>query len=489
MYIGIDLGTSSIKLLLMSENGDIIKSASESYPIYYPNPIWSEQKPEDWWGAVLDGLRTLLKEVDTRRIKGICVSGQMHGLVALDGRGRVIRPAILWNDSRSSEETTWLNSNFGKDRISACTGNIAFAGFTAPKLLWMQRHEPEKFSVIRYIVLPKDYIIYRMTGVVSTDYSDASGTLLLDVQNKRWSPEMLSVCGLEKEQLPELHESYDVVGKLFPEIADQFGLSKECRVVAGAGDNAASAVGTKTVGENACNISLGTSGTIFISRDEFSADPFHSLHSFAHADGRYHLMACMLSAASCNMWWMKNILKTQRYAEEQADIHGLGDNHVFFLPYLMGERSPINDTAARGVFAGLSMDTTRMDMTLAVLEGVAFALRDSMSIAEKLGARIRRSTVTGGGAKSQLWKTILANVLNIELDYVNTEEGPAYGAAILAAVGCGEYSSVEEAAGAIVRITGYITPDRELAEKYDHRYELFTKLYPAMKPIFPAIGQ
>ena len=487
-YIGIDLGTSAVKLLRMRGDGVIENIVSREYPLYFPHPGWSEQKPEDWWEAVQEGIRELVAPVDSSQVAGISFGGQMHGLVILDEEDRVIRPAILWNDGRTWKETDYLNHEIGKETLSACTANIAFAGFTAPKLLWVKDNEPENFARIAKIMLPKDYIAYKLTGVHSCDYSDASGMLLLDVEHKCWSEKMIEICGIRKEMLPRLYESYEVTGTLTAEIARNLGLPASCRVAAGAGDNAAAAVGTGTVGDGQCNISLGTSGTIFISSREFGVDPNNALHAFAHADGHYHLMGCMLSAASCNKWWMEDILNTKDYAGEQEKIGKLGENHVFFLPYLMGERSPHNDPDARGTFIGMTMDTTRADLTQAVLEGVAFAIRDSFEVAESLGIRVERTKICGGGAKSSLWKKIVANVLNIKVDSIAAEEGPGMGAAMLAAVACGEYASVEEAAAKIVKVTGTVEPDSETAAKYEEKYRKFVKIYPAVKELFPEIG-
>lgn len=330
-------------------------------------------------------------------------------------------------------------------------------------------------------MLPKDYLLYCLSGVFATDYSDASGMLLLDVKRKCWSKEMMGICDVKEEQLPKLHESYEVVGTIQPEIAKKLGLSEDVKVIAGAGDNAAAAVGTGTVGNGKCNISLGTSGTIFISSKEFGVDCKNSLHSFAHADGNYHLMGCMLSAASCNKWWMDSILQTKDYWKEQEGIKKLGCNQVFFLPYLMGERSPHNDPDARAAFIGMSMDTTREDMTLAVLEGVAFGLRDSLEVAKELGIKIERTKICGGGAKSVLWKKIIANVMNLKVDVIESEEGPGYGAAILAAVGCGAFCNVEEASDKLVKIVETVEPDTQLVERYEERYQKFKKFYPALK--------
>ncbi len=484
LYIGVDLGTSAVKLLLMDGEGKIHKIVSKEYPLYFPHPGWSEQKPKDWFAQSMAGIRELVSECDRSQVAGISFGGQMHGLVALDGEDRVIRPAILWNDGRTGEETDYLNQKIGQDKLSAYTANIAFAGFTAPKLLWMKKHEPENFAKISKIMLPKDYLAYCLSGSFCTDVSDASGMLLLDVKNRRWSGEMLEICGITEEQLPRLYESYEVVGTLKPEIAEELGLSASVKVIAGAGDNAAAAVGTGTVGDGMCNISLGTSGTIFISSKSFGVDKNNALHSFAHSDGHYHLMGCMLSAASCNKWWNEDILRTGDFAAEQAGITKLGENQVFYLPYLMGERSPHNNPDARAMFLGMSMDTTREDMTLAVLEGVVFGLRDSLEVAKSLGIQIERTKICGGGAKSPLWKKILANIMNLKVVVVESEEGPALGGAMLAAVGCGEYPDVETAARKIVKVVDTVVPEPELAEKYEERYQKFKKIYPAVKGLF-----
>ena len=485
-YIGVDLGTSALKLVMMKGNGELVKTVSKEYPLYFPRSGWSEQNPVDWFLAVKEGLKELAAFAD-EKIGGISFGGQMHGLVILDKDDNVLRPAILWNDGRSTEETDYLNNVIGKEKLSELTANIAFAGFTAPKILWVKNNEPEIFAKISKIMLPKDYISYMLSGSFSTDYSDASGMLLLDVKNKKWSKEMIDICSISEDMLPKLYESYEVVGAIKPELAKELGLNDDIKIVAGAGDNAAAAIGTATVGEGACNISLGTSGTVFISSKNFGVDSFNALHSFAHADGNYHLMGCMLSAASCNKWWMEEILKTKDFAKEQSDIDNLGENNVFFLPYLMGERSPHNDPDAAGTFIGMRMDTKREDMTLAIFEGVTFALRDSLEVARSLGIKIDRTMICGGGAKSPLWKRLVANILNVEVEVPVSEEGPGFGAAILAAVGCGEYESVEKAAKSIIKIKEKIKPEADLVVKYEEKYQKFKKIYPALKDVFKKI--
>ena len=488
-YIGIDLGTSAVKLLLVDEDGGILNTVTREYPLEFPQPGWSQQNPEDWRKAVWEGVPELLRGFDASQVAGIGCGGQMHGLVVLDEADRVIRPAILWNDGRTAAQVDYLNGTVGKETLARLTANIAFAGFTAPKLLWMRENEPENFARIKKIMLPKDYINYCLTGVHCCDYSDASGMLLLDVEHKRWSEEMLSVCGVTEAQMPRLYESFETVGTVRPEAAAVLGIPASTKVVAGAGDNAAAAVGTGVVGEGGCNISLGTSGTVFISSQKFGMDPNNALHAFAHADGGWHLMGCMLSAASCNKWLCDDILKTTDYAAEQRDItpEKLGRNHVYFLPYLMGERSPINDTNARGTFIGMTMDTTRSDLVQAVLEGVAFAIRDSFEVARSLGLDIPSTKICGGGSKSPLWRTIFANVLGIPLELLKTEQGPGYGGAMLAMVGCGRYPSVQAAADALVQVAGRVEPDPELTERYEARYQQFRKIYPALRQVFPQL--
>lgn len=484
LYIGIDLGTSAVKLLLMDEKGSVKNIVSKEYPISFPQPGWSEQNPEDWFAGVMDGLSELVANFDKSGVAGISFGGQMHGLVMLDEKDEVIRPAILWNDGRTVKECDYLNNVIGKKTLSEYTANIAFAGFTAPKILWVRDNEPENFKRIRKIMLPKDYIAYKLTGVFSTEPSDASGMLLFDVKNRTWSKEMLEICGITEEMLPKIYESYEVTGCVKKEIADKLGFSANVKVAAGAGDNAAAAVGTGTVGGGNCNLSVGTSGTVFITSDKFCVDANNALHAFAHADGGYHLMGCMLSAASCNKWWMDDILRTKEYAGEQETIQKLGENHVFFLPYLMGERSPHNDPLVRASFMGMSMDTTREEMTQAVLEGVAFGLRDSLEVARSLGLVITASKICGGGAKSPLWKKIIANVLNLKLEIIESEEGPALGGAILAAVACGEYANVKEACDAIVKVVDTVEPEKALVAKYEQRYQEFKKIYPAVRGLY-----
>ena len=483
-YIGIDLGTSSVKLLLVAEDGKILSSHSEKYPVSYPQSGWSEQNPKDWLDAVKRGVAILLDGQNRLDVKGISFGGQMHGLVVLDKDDNVIRPCILWNDGRTEAQTAYLNEVVGKEKLSALTANIAFAGFTAPKILWIKENEPDNFAKIAKIMLPKDFIAYMFTGKHSTDLSDAAGMLLLDVKNRTWSEEMCSICSVQKEWLPKLYESYESVGTLKKEYADLWQVSEEIIIAAGAGDNAAAAIGTGIVNNGGCNVSLGTSGTVFISQDEFSVDSKNALHSFCHANGKYHLMGCILSAASCNEWWM-NVLETNAYQREQEGLDELlGKNDVYFLPYLMGERSPHNDVNAKGAFIGLRPTTSRKHLTLAVMEGVAFALKDCVEIAKQSGLDIPATRICGGGAKSPLWRKIIANVLGIPVEVPSIEEGPSYGGAMLAMVACGAYENVQHAANSILSVSEVVYPDADMVASYQEKYEKFTKFYPALKEVF-----
>ena len=486
-YVGIDLGTSSVKLMLCDDEGKIQNTVTKEYDVSYPRSGWSEQNAADWWGAICEALPELLDDFDGQSVKGIGVAGQMHGLVVLDENDDIIRPTILWNDGRTDKETAYLNEVIGKEKLFEYTGNIAFAGFTAPKIMWLRENEPESFSKISKIMLPKDYINYLLTGTYSTDYSDAAGMLLLDVKNKCWSQEMLDICGITEKQMPKLYESFEVVGTIKKELAVKFGINKNAVVVAGAGDNAAAAIGTATVGNGRCNISLGTSGTIFVSSDSFSGDAAQAIHSFCHSDGGYHLMGCILSAASCNKWFCDEILNTKNYKSEEEAISELGKNEVFFLPYLMGERSPINDTNATGMFIGLRPNTSRADMYQAVLEGVAFAIKDNLEIIKQFGIDVNSSCLCGGGAKSKLWRKILANVLDIELNIPVTEQGPGYGSSILAMVGAGRFENVKAATDKLFEIKETVRPDKELVALYADRYEKYRRIYPAVKELYKEI--
>lgn len=483
-YIGLDLGTSSLKGIVSDEKGNIVAVSSSSYEVLYPAPGWTEQRPSDWISALDVVMRDMLKDVDKREIKGISFGGQMHGLVALDKDDNVIRPCILWNDGRTQKEVDYLNNVIGKSKISECTGNIAFAGFTAPKIMWLKRNESQSFERIAKIMLPKDYLSYYLSGVFATDYSDASGTLLLDVEHKRWSDEMLKIVGISSDVLPALYESYEVVGNIKADIAKRYGLPEGVKVIAGAGDNAGAGIGTGTVRDGDVNISIGTSGTVFIARDNYTVDSRNALHSFAHANGKWHIMGCILSAASCRKWWLEQILGSDDYGLDEELIACSDSGDVIFLPYLTGERSPHNDVNAKGAFIGLTATTTRATMSRAVVEGVAFAIRDSIEIARSGGAKFSSVNLCGGGAKSPTWRQIFADVLDLPVNILTTEQGPAYGATILAMVGCGEYLNVESACDAIVTLRETVFPNPSYVEKYNAKYQTFRKLYPLLKTLY-----
>lgn len=477
LFIGLDLGTSGLKGLLVAENGTILKQALAEYPVYYPQNGWSEQNPDDWRAAMEKVIAELSCGIE-RDIKGISIGGQMHGLVILDEQDNVIRPCILWNDGRTQKQTDYLNEVIGKDKLSELTANIAFAGFTAPKILWLRENELQNFKRISKIMLPKDYLGYKLTGVFFTDYSDASGTLLLDVKNKRWSKDMLAICGIDEKQLPTLYESYEVTGK----VKQQYNLPNAV-VTAGAGDNAAAAIGMGTVQDGYCNISLGTSGTVFVSQDTFAVDEHNALHSFCHATGKWHSMGCILSAASCRKWWLEDILNTVDYSANEKEIENTVIDNVIFLPYLMGERSPLNDVNARGAFINLSATTTRAQMSRAVMEGVAFALKDCLEVAKQNGFDPNKITVCGGGARSKVWLQILADVLNYPLTVLSTEQGPSFGAAILAMVGAKQFSDVQSAALTFAKVKHTIQPNTNNVELYQQKYAIFRKLYPALRSV------
>lgn len=479
-YIGLDLGTSSIKGLLVDEFGTILKEHSESYPIYFPKENYSEQDPKDWLKKCLVVLKLLLNDENKECLKGISFGGQMHGLVMLDDKDEIIRNAILWNDGRSTKETEYLNNVIGTKKLSEYTGNIAFPGFTAPKILWVYNNEPENFKRINKIMLSKDYLIYSLTGVFATDVSDASGMLLLDVKNRRYSKEMLDICHIKENNLPKLFESYEVVGNLKDSIKKELGLKHDVKVIAGAGDNAAAAIGTGTIGNKACNISLGTSGTIFFSNDNFSVDKNNALHSFCDASGNYHLMGCILSAASCRKWWLEDIIQDDDYLKDESNLR---DSDVIFLPYLVGERSPHNDVNARGAFINLSATTSRGDMSKAVLEGVTFALKDCFEIAELSGVHPEFATICGGGARCKTWVQIVADTLDLPIHILKTNQGPSYGAAMIAMIGDGIYKDAFEACNKIVKTKEIITPNKNKMDYYSKKYEIFKKLYPALKEL------
>lgn len=473
-YIGLDVGTSSVKAML-TDDSSIIGSVSRDYPLSFPNPGWSEQNPEDWLRESLSAMEELTAGIDKSTVRAISFSGQMHGLVMLDKNDRPLRPAILWNDGRSEKQTAYLNNEIGRDFLLEKTGNIAFAGFTAPKLLWVYENEPDIFSKAEKICLPKDYVVYMLSGVFATDTSDAAGTLYFDTAKRRWSPEMLELLHIDESKLPRVYESSEAVGTLKKEFAEKLGLSEDVKIVIGAGDNAASAIGTGTVADGSCNISLGTSGTVFVCSDKFNCDKKNAIHSFCSANGKYHYLACTLTAASCQKWWIEDILKSD-YGADLSAFEGNSD--VLFLPYLMGERSPVNDTAVRGVFAGLSMNTAREEMTLAVLEGVAFSLKENIEIIKSLGVDIKKSRICGGGTRNKFWVKLCADILGIDIEIPEFEHGGVLGACILAAKGCGN-----DISGAFYGVKETVHPDSAMNEFYEKKYGKYLKMYPLAKEL------
>jgi len=486
-FIGVDLGTSSVKILVMDQSGHIQKTVTKDYPLYFPKPLWSEQNPQDWLEQSLLGIKEAISELDASKIKAISFSGQMHGLVGLDAHDNVIRPAILWNDQRSTTETDYLNEEIGRDALTRYTGNIAFPGFTAPKLLWLKHHEPEHFSRLKKIMLPKDYLAYKLSGAFATDYADASGALYLDVAGRKWSEQMLSILDIDASQLPALYEAYEPIGTLSDEVKAFLGLTHDVAVVIGSGDQACAAVGGGVVSPGRCALSLGTSGVVFVHSDTFIKDPNDGLHAFCHANGAYHLMGCMLSAAGSLKWWVEGILKGVDYThimDEASDA--VIENDLFFLPYLMGERSPHNDPNARGVFWGLNLTHTQGDMTRSVVEGVSFALRDSFEIIKALGQPVDEIRINGGGSKNDFWCQMIADVLDTKVVRLATDAGPAYGAAILAAVGAGAFKSVKEACDQLIMTTEAFMPNPENVILYDKKYHKFAKLYPHFKTLWAA---
>lgn len=482
-FIGADLGTSAIKLLLVNGDGEVVRERSESYPLYSPKDNYSEQNPDDWWNAFKNGIKQLINGINKEEIKGISFGGQMHGLVILDDKGEVIRPCILWNDGRSVEETNYLNNIVGKEYLVKNTGNFAFAGFTLPKLLWVKNNETKNYNKIKMILLPKDYLTYKLTGRFVSDYSDAAGTLLLDVENKVWSKNMCDLAGISENILPELKESFHKVGDIKEEVATELGLPKDIVIAAGAGDNAASAIGMGVSANGACNISLGTSGTIFVSSDKYTSDNEIPLHSFNHANGKYHLMACILTAASANAWWREQILNSDYSIYNQVTVDQLGHNNVFFLPYLSGERCPHNDVEISGAFIGLRHTTTSLDMSLAVLEGVSFALNNCLDLIRQKGIEINEVTLCGGGTRSKIWPHMIANILNVKVNFMQTEQGPGYGGAILAMVACNKFKDCDAAISVLVKKKSFILPDVNVVERYKAKYQKYLNIYPNIKNI------
>jgi len=485
--IGIDIGTSAVKLLAIDMTGKVLHTVSRDYPLYMYDNGYSEQDPTDWWAQTVLGLQELCQKCQGQEIAAVSFSGQMHGLVALDENDNVLRRAILWNDQRTQAECDYLNNTIGREVLLDNVANVALTGFTAPKILWVKNHEPEIFAKIKKIMLPKDYIAYKLTGVFATDYSDASGMLLLDVKKQDWSDKLLEIVGVSRDQLAKLFYSYESIGAVTPEAAKETGLPTTAKVVIGGGDQAVGAIGSGIVSGGMCSVSLGTSGVLFVAANDFAVDRSPAaIHAFCHATGKYHFMGVTLCAAGSNKWWVEEILQTTDYAAEQANINELGKNNVYFLPYLSGERTPHNDPLARGAFVGMSTTTTRADMTQAVMEGVTFSLRDILERVRELGADVKTARIIGGGAKSPLWCQMTADILRLKVEKIQAGEGPAFGAAILAMVGAGAFATVEEACTKLIAVSESFLPNENTAALYDKCYPIYKNLYDALKPSFHA---
>lgn len=480
MYLGVDLGTSSVKLVLADGEGRIADSASAKYPLLLPEDGWSEQNPEDWYAGVIACVRELGCRHDLSAVKGVSFSGQMHGLVVLDKDDNVIRPAILWNDNRTTEECAYLNDVVGKDKLLEWTGNVAFTGFTAPKLMWMKRHEPENFARIAKIMLPKDYVAYKMSGVFGSDVSDDSGTLYFDVKNRAWSAPMLGIIGITEEQLPAIFESTDVIGHVSEEFAAASGLPVSAKVVMGGGDQAVGAVGTGTVKEGRMFFSLGTSGVVFAPCAEFAASTNGGMHVFRHANGRFHFMGCMLSAAGSMQWWSEEVTGMS-VGDLLDEMPGGCTDAPIFLPYLMGERSPINDPNAKGAFYGINLAHKRADLTKAVVDGICFGLKDCYDNILGMGAEAGFARVIGGGSRSDKWMQILSDITGLELRRINTSDGAGLGAVILAMVGTGAVPSLDGACDRLIRDTDVFRPSESEHRAYAEKFAAFKELYARLK--------
>ncbi|WP_322797776.1 xylulokinase [Thermoflexus sp.] len=493
-FMGIDVSTTATKALIIDPDGEVVAVASSEYAYETPRPMWAEQHPYLWWTATVDSIRRVLAEsgVDPADIGGVGLTGQMHGLVLLDERGEVLRPAILWNDQRTAAECDEIRARLGKDRLIQITGNDALAGFTAPKILWVRNHEPEIFRRVRHILLPKDYVRYRLTGEFATDKADGAGTILFDLRKRDWSAEVLNALEIDPEWLPPTFEGPQITGRVTPDAAEETGLRAGTPVVAGGGDQSAQAVGVGAVEPGVVALTLGTSGVVFASTQEPFIEPQGRLHSFCHAvPGRWHLMGVMLSAGGSLRWYRDTVAPVTDFDTllRPAGEVSPGCEGLLFLPYLTGERTPYPDPLARGAFVGLTVRHTLAHMTRAVLEGVAFGLRDSFELMKESGlTEITQVRASGGGARSALWRQILADVLGAELVTVNTTEGAAYGAALLAAVGAGVFPDVPSACSAVIRITGRTVPG-PAARFYNEMYPLYRKLYPALQPAFQEIAR
>jgi xylulokinase len=484
MFIGIDLGTSGVKLILVESSGKIIKTISKGYDLLIPRPMWTEQDPNAWFNQTISGLKLLVKGFENK-IKAISFSGQMHGLVILDNNDKVLRNALLWNDQRTIDEVAYLNNKIGKQRLLKETGNIALTGLTAPKVLWVKNHEPAIFKKISKIMLPKDYLAYKFSGVFATDVSDVSGTLYYDVKNKKYSKYILDILGISVKQLPKVFESVQKIGILKTELKKILNIKQDVAIIIGGGDQAVGAVGSGIVNDGECSISLGTSGVVFVAANSFKIDNVSYLQSYAHSNGEYHLMGVILNAAGALKWWSEQIFKSKDYDQFFNDLAKTKiDDTLFFLPYLTGERAPINDPKATGVFFGLRVEHNKEHMDRAVIEGVTFALKEVFELINKLGVKIKKIRITGGGAKSSMWAQMIADVMDVEVVRLVSEEGPAYGAAILAMVGFNQFKDIKTACAKLVKVKDSFKPNKKVVSVYQVKFNKYRKIYPAIKNLF-----
>ena len=492
-FLGIDSSTTATKALLINETGRVLGMALQEYSYETPQPLWSEQEPDLWWAATAKSIRQVMAKtgVDAAAVKGIGLTGQMHGLVLLDENGEVLRPSILWNDQRSGAQCDAMRAKLGREKLIQITGNDALTGFTAPKILWVQEHEPEIWKKVCRILLPKDYVRYKLTGEFASDRAGGAGTILFDLAKRDWSPEVLHALDIPGEFLSPTFEGTDVTGTTSAAAANELDLPAGIPVFGGGGDQAAAAVGTGAVCAGVVSLSLGTSGVVFATCDGPAIEPEGRLHAFCHAvPGKWHLMGVMLSAGGSLRWHRDTFAPGMSYSVllEPVDVVAAGSDGLLFLPYLTGERTPHPDPLARSAFVGLTVRHRFPHLTRAVLEGVSFGLRDSFELMKCSGLEsISQVRVTGGGAKSPLWRQILADVFQAEIATVNTTEGAAYGAALLAATGSGVFESVEEACRVTVKITGRTTPGKD-QDIYEDLYPLYKNLYPALQPTFNAIA-
>jgi len=489
-FLGIDVSTTATKALLIDSSGNVVAVSATGYPFETPHPLWSEQDPDLWWDGAQKSIRSVIEKsrIDPSAIGGIGLTGQMHGLVLLNKHGDVLRPAILWNDQRTQDQCEEIHRRIGREKFIQITGNVALPGFTAPKILWVKENEPEIFSQVAHVLLPKDFVRYKLTGDFAMDKADGSGTVLFDLKSRIWSDEILSALDLRRDWMPPLFEGPQITGRLTTAAAAMTGLIAGIPVMAGGGDQAAQAIGVGAVEPGIVALTVGTSGVVFATTYSPLIEPEGRLHAFCHAiPGAWHLMGVMLSAAGSLQWYRDTLAPGMSFVDllKEAEYVPPGSEGLQFLPYLIGERTPHPNPLARGAFIGLTVRHGRGHLTRAVLEGVAFGLKDIFRLVQNAGlCEIQQVRASGGGTKSSLWRQILASVLEAELVTVNTTEGAAFGAALLAAAGAGQYASVVEACDATVQITGRTSPDAEQIKAYRRSYPVFQELYPAVKPSF-----